>query len=276
MYKQQINVKILAMQPTSYPHVNDALNHLLAQLQTILADKFVGLYLYGSLVTGDFDDASSDIDLLTVLTSDLEAREFDALNKMQAAFVLNNPHWENRLEIAYVSLHALETFKTQTSTIGVISPGEPFHLKDAGRDWLMNWYMVREKGATLFGSTPDRIIEAISKAEFIEAVKAYVREWQDWFDEGVKTRPSQAYAILTMCRAMYTVQNGEQVSKKRAAVWAQKELPEWATLIGEALLWRKNWKDDADHAATLPEARRFVHMVIDRILGKDTTEIHGG
>jgi hypothetical protein len=70
-----------------------------------------------------------------------------------------------------------------------------------------------------------------------------------------------------MCRALYTVTHGEQISKIQAAAWAMRELPEWASLIQNALLWRQAWRDkNIDHAATMPETRRFVHFILDRIL----------
>jgi hypothetical protein len=44
----------------------------------------------------------------------------------------------------------------------------------------------------------------------------------------------QAYAILTMCRALYTLQHGTVVSKSVAARWAQEVLGErWAALTVE-------------------------------------------
>src|SRR5207302_1851908 len=155
------------------------------------------LYLYGSLVTGDFDDIS-DVDLLAATAVDIDEIEFDALDRMQNALVLKYPQWENRLEIAYLSLRALKTFRTENSPLGIISPGEPFHIIQAGVDWLMNWYMVREKGVALFGPLPEAIIEPISKDEFIQAVKDHARAWREYFEE-VRSRPGQAYAILTMC-----------------------------------------------------------------------------
>jgi hypothetical protein len=49
----------------------------------------------------------------------------------------------------------------------------------------------------------------------------------------------QAYAILTMCRALYTLQHGTVASKAVAARWAQEALGErWAALIERALAWR--------------------------------------
>src|SRR5438094_578020 len=115
------------MQPTAYPHVNALLNDVLPQMRTIFGSKLIGLYLYGSLVTGDFDDIS-DVDLLAATAEDIDEIEFDALDKMQNALVLKYPQWENRLEIAYLSVRALKTFRTESSPLGIISPGEPFHI----------------------------------------------------------------------------------------------------------------------------------------------------
>ncbi len=255
------------MQPTGYPHINEVLNSILARLQGIFGEKLIGLYLYGSLVTGDYDDGCSDIDLLAATASDIDGAEFGALDGMHHAIVSLHRKWENRLEIAYLSLNALRTFKTQTSQIGIISPGEPFHIKEAGRDRLMNWYMVREKGVTLFGPPPQAIIEPVEKGEFIQTVKEHVMGWREWINDA-RSRPSQAYAILTMCRALYTIRTGEPASKIRAAAWAAKELRKWSTLIQNALRWRQGWREtDVDHEATLPDTRRFVHFVIGQVLG---------
>ena len=43
---------------------------------------------------------------------------------------------------------------------------------------------------------------------------------------------------MTMCRALYTLKLEEYLSKKQAALWAEKELPEWSSLIQQALSWR--------------------------------------
>lgn len=254
------------MQPTPYPHINTFLANLLAHMQTILGARLTGLYLYGSLVTGDFDDDVSDIDLLAAVASDITPSEFDALNHMQAALIEMYPHWVDRLEIAYLSLDALKTFKQKTSQIAVISPGEPFNIKKAGKDWLVNWYMVREKGIVLYGLLPTSIIDAITQEEFLQCIKNHARSWREWVRDAY-TRPAQGYAILTMCRSLYTCRHGEQISKLQAARWAQQELPQWSNLIQNALMWRQAWREEVPNPdATLPATQQFVNFVSDRII----------
>ena len=157
--------------PTPYPTINTLLAQLRTGIQASLGTELIGLYLYGSLVTGDFDATSSDIDLLAATASDIDQEEFEALHTMQHDFVLKNKEWEGRIEIAYLSITALRTFKSHTSKIAIISPGESFHIKEVGIDWLMNWYVVREKGVTLLGPSPTTLIEPISKEEYIHAVQ---------------------------------------------------------------------------------------------------------
>ena len=253
------------MSITAYAEINELLDSLLTQIQAVLEQKLVGVYLFGSLVWGDFDPESSDIDLLVATASDIDDQEFSDLDSMQLGFVEKHKRWEGRIEIIYLPTAALQTFKSRPSKIAIMSPGEPFHFKEADKGWLMNWYMVQEQGRTLFGPDPTTLIDPISKQEFIQTVKQHVARWGEWIYDA-RTRPSQAYAILTMCRALYTSTHGVQVSKRKAAEWAVQEMPQWSELIKSALLWRAAWRDDTvDHAATFPETLRFVQFMIARI-----------
>jgi hypothetical protein len=73
-------------------------------------------------------------------------------------------------------------------------------------------------------------------------VLGILREW--WTQQldnpvWLESREYQAFAVLTMCRALYTLQVGTVVSKPDAARWAQEALGEgWAGLIARALAWR--------------------------------------
>ncbi|MCC7206513.1 MAG: nucleotidyltransferase domain-containing protein, partial [Anaerolineae bacterium] len=125
--------------PTTYPDVNAVLDALLTSMRRILGDRLIGLYLYGSLVWGDFDPDTSDIDMLAALASDLDDAEFAAVQAMHARVAAEHPRWNDRIEVQYHSAEGLRTFKAKASPMANISPGEPFHRITAGRDWLMNW-----------------------------------------------------------------------------------------------------------------------------------------
>ena len=109
------------------------------ELPLQLGDTLVGCYLYGSAVWGDFDEDISDIDLLVVLTHDVGDDLFAQLDTWHQLLEVRFPAWAGRIEIAYISTTALQTFRSHNSPIAVISPGEPFNIKEAGIDWLINW-----------------------------------------------------------------------------------------------------------------------------------------
>ena len=256
------------MQITPYPDINSFFATLLFQLTIILEDRLIGVYLFGSLVWGDFDYGSSDIDLLVVTSSTITNNEFGKLDSMHRELAKTYTHAkEGMTEILYVSENTLQTFRTSRSPIAVIHPGEPLHMRDAGKEWLINWYSVQEKGRTLFGPSPKTLIAHITREEFIQAVREYANAFRSQINR-LHSRP--AYEILTICRAYYTYKNGEQTSKKRAAQWTAKALPQWATLIEDALKWRQNWRDNqVDTEEMLPEIKQFVHFILNQINNED-------
>jgi predicted nucleotidyltransferase len=236
------------------------------ELPTQLGDTLVGIYLYGSAVWGDFDDDISDIDLLVVLTRDIDDALFACLDAWHQDLEARFPAWAGRLEIAYISTTALQTFRSHNSPIAVISPGEPFNVKEAGIDWLINWYTIRQQSVVLYGLALAMVIPDISALEFRANVRQQVSEWRDWVSHTRDSRPFQAYTILTMCRALYAWDSGTQVSKRVAAEWAMQQLPDNAGVIANALEWRSDHRElDIKHAATYRFAVEMVRVVGEKI-----------
>jgi predicted nucleotidyltransferase len=252
------------MKVTSYADINDLLGIILSRIQTILGDKLIGLYIFGSLATGDFDYESSDIDLVAAISADLNEEEFENLKMMHIDIMLDNKKWNDRIEICYISAENLKKPELHCK-IALISPGEPFHFKGADNDWIINRYVIREKGITLFGPSPKTLIDPISKEVLKHAIQELMKEWSDWIKQIEIVSPInyQVYMIMTMCRALYTFKTGDFVSKKQAMLWAKKELPEWSLIIDNASVWRN---EQANHNIILGETLRFVRFIIDQIV----------
>lgn len=71
------------LSPTPHPDVNEILNLLFTNIKEILQGQFVGMYLFGSLANGDFDE-HSDIDVLIVTDGEISSDTFSALQDMHA------------------------------------------------------------------------------------------------------------------------------------------------------------------------------------------------
>jgi len=251
------------MEPTPDADVNGLVGELLEEIRGVLGARLVGVYLYGSAVVGGFVAGVSDVDLLAATAGEVSAGELGRLRGMHEGFARSHPGWEDRIEVAYVWVGGLLSFQETRSRIGIVSPGEPLHAVSAGRDWLMNWYLVRTGGKTLFGPPPGELIAPVTKGEFVASIREHGVAWGGWTAK-LGGRKSQSYAILTMCRTLYTTRFGEHVSKGEAAAWAQGELPAWAGLIRDALAWRVA-AEDGDGAGTRGEVVRFVEAMMNRI-----------
>ena len=221
--------------------------------------SLVGLYLYGSLATGDFEPDVSDIDVIAVLTDVPDERLVWRLREMHASVAEASPEWDERIEVDYVSVRGLADCMTDTTTIARISPGEPMHVVEAGRDFLLDWYPARQVGLTVLGPPLGSLIPPIPDEEYLEEVRRYLVGFAHRFDDDA-SRGSQAYVILTMCRGLAMLRSGDRPSKREAAENAKREFPRWSDLIDRALRWRdRQWDDDQpDGSATVAETRAFI------------------
>lgn len=224
--------------------VRPILPRLLGGLQCILRENLVGVYLYGSLISGDFDPGISDIDLVVVLNQALDEAEFESLHRLHQSMVERRPEWHDRLELAYISATALRTFRSQNSAIGIISPGEPFHLIEAGSDWLISWYALREDGVSLTGPPIQSLIDAMPRRDYLLAVREHISHYRESVKKPQK-KQALSYIVLTVARGSYTLAHGRPTSKAKAAAWAKARYPQWAELIERAWSWRADPQSDS-------------------------------
>ncbi len=248
----------------------DFVADLVSEIQGVLGDDLVGLYLYGSSVSGGFDPEVSDIDLVAVTSSEVEALDLAGLDQMQNALVSRYPEWSDRLEIVYIGRATLGSFRTSPGSLAVISPAEPFHTPDERvAEWLQNWYLVRETSVCLYGADAASIVPPIAWAEFVAATVRYADEVRSRSRLGASGGVI-AYTILTLCRALRTVQSRTQDSKQEAAAWTRDRMPEWAPIIDTALTCRlSRGTIGFDDERTRAAAETFIAVLADEIQGAD-------
>lgn len=245
--------------------VRPILPRLTNGLQSILRENLVGVYLYGSLITGDYDRGISDIDLVVVLHQALDVAEFESLHRLHQSIVERRPEWHDRLELAYISAEALRTFRSQSSVIGIISPGEPFHLIEAGSDWLISWYALREDGVALTGPPIQALIDEIPRRDYLLAVREHISHYRESIKKPHK-KQALSYIVLTVARGHYTLAHGRPTSKAKAAAWANGQFPQWAELIERAWSWRANPQNDSLRPEQIrPEVEAYVCDMLSRL-----------
>ncbi len=249
----------------THPEAGQILVDLLSAIQAVLGEKLAGFYGYGSFATGDFTEGISDLDTAALLKEELDEEDLAQLAAMHSAFADRHPAWCDRIETQYVSVSALRTFRTVRHPMANISPGEPFHLIEGGAEWLSNWWMIHQHGITLYGPPPEALIPPIADEEFFDVIVSYVREAPEWA-QPYTALGSQAYTILTMCRALFTLRHRRHTSKQEAAAWARAAYPAWAELIDKAVYWRKHFASAEDDPADFfPRTLAYVDFAVAEV-----------
>jgi hypothetical protein len=256
--------------PTPYLEINAVLQALLSGVQGVLGDCFVGLYLYGSLVGGDFCSQRSDIDFVVATAGELPNEVVAALEAMHARIANSGLKWAAKLEGAYVPLDTLRRHDPSGPPCPCINEGR-FYLAALGSDWVIQRYTLREQGVVVEGPDPRSLIDPVQPDDLRWAVIGFLREWwapmlQDP-DPRLQGSEYQAYAVLTMCRALYTLRRGTVVSKMAAARWAQEALGEpWEGLIEQALTWRRDAPSLGDGSAfNIDKVLGFMRCVLEQV-----------
>ena len=252
--------------PTPWPEVNRTVQRLRDGASEALGDRLVGLYLHGSLALGDFYPSASDIDFHAATAGALDAPTVQRLAAMHAAFKAEGG-WPARLEGVYFPLAALRRHDPSgdpAPTVGVdwdLRPGRP------GPTWVLDRWVTREHGVIVTGPDPRDLIDPITPADLRAAdVAALLGDWANQLAEGADTgwlrpRNYQAFAILTMCRALHVLERGTVVPKPEAAAWATGRLdPPWPALVERAMAWRADERADDQH---LPETLRFIAHAVE-------------
>jgi hypothetical protein len=227
--------------PTPHPDINTLLGVLLTSVQAALGDHFIGMYLHGSLASGDFDPQRSDIDFVVVTAGALPDALIPALAALHARLLDSGLSWATKLEGTYFPQQVLRRYAPSDALYPSVNEAR-FYMGGHGSDWVIQSHILREHGIVLAGPPPRSWIDPVAPDDLRLAMRALLREWwAPMLHDTARLRSAeyQAYAILTMCRALYTLETGAVVSKPVAARWAQTALgARRAALIERALAWR--------------------------------------
>lgn len=253
---------------TPYNDVNQLLNTLLENVKNILKDKFLGMYLYGSLSSGDFNPQTSDIDFLVVITEPLSQKVISELEAMHKETWAGSLKRAGKLEGAYVHKELIRKHDSNGQPCPTINEGR-FYVAELGSDWIIQRHVVREYGVILEGPDPKTLIDVVTPADIRNAVMGTLREW--WFpmlDNPAwlqnKTDGDRAFAIITMCRVMHALEHGTIVSKPKAIQWAQTRLgSHWNRLIDKAIAVSNH----EEEKIYLDETLEFIKFTKEQIEG---------
>lgn len=257
------------LHPTPYADVNEVLAELLIQVQSILGEQFIGMYLCGSLALGDFDAQSSDIDLIIVTADLLPDDLFAALHAMHAQFEAGASPWATKIEAVYISQDALRRQPAPSTSFPQLEKERGLFLDQLEKGWIFQCYILRKHGVALSGPPVRTLLDPVDPDAMRRAVPAIPEMWLDDLQNDptwlpwLRVRHNQAFVMLTLCRLLYTLVQGEVASKPAAARWAQQGLDaRWAGLIERSLAGQHD--DSLSPEQDVMETVALVEYTADR------------
>jgi Domain of unknown function (DUF4111) len=256
--------------PTPWPEVNRVVEGLRDALGGVLGDELAGLYLSGSLALGGFDPPSSDIDVLVATSAVPEEAALGRLAALHATLTAAGG-WTARLEVVYLPVTALRRYDPSDQTsYPIAGSGRALALGRQGPSWVLDRWIAREHGLVVAGPQTSTLIDPIGPQALQAAARQllvgfWAEQLQGPAPAWLRPRSDQAFAVLSMCRAVYCLEHGEVVSKPAAAAWARQRLDSpWPELVDQALGWRGDERaDDESLGATL-------HLIADAVTRAQT------
>jgi hypothetical protein len=233
--------------------ISALLQDLTEALPTLLGENLAGLYLYGSLTQGAFNPERSDVDCIVVTQHELTDTQFSQLDSWFDRSGAENP-WVARLQVSVLIRDEILTTTSKGNCLYQFG-----RLSRVGSDGNpIIWMNILESGIALLGPPPESFVPPITSETLLAALArevGYLREEivekpdSEWRD----VPEYRAYAVLTLCRILYSARHGTVVSKPKAAEWALHSLSDqWHQVIHEAIAGdtgRKTSRIDLDTIA---------------------------
>lgn len=225
-----------------YPELREVLYTFVNEITTELTDNLIGVYLVGSIATGDFD-LDSDVDFLVVTSTELTETNIKSLQEIQTKIHTIDCYPAQHLEGSYISIGDLNDW----NSVGIKklyyfdNGSTMFEQSTHDNKWHVRW-ILRERGITLIGQKPEKFIQPVPAHELSNEIKmAMIKDMKAFEAEMDRPRSfwnsrfGQSFAVLTYCRMLHTLATGTVQSKKAAVKWSQQFVdPKWVKIIDEA------------------------------------------
>lgn len=251
-----------------YSDVLAVVSALQSGVSNILDNQLVGIYVDGSLASGDFDQ-DSDIDFVVVTEQEVSDEQFAGLQSLHQRIATLDSPFAIELEGTYISQAALRRYDPAQSMHPNIERGKDEKLKwdqYAADWWLVHLAILRERGIALVGPPPQTLVDPVPPNALKRAALERLNGWAVHILENptiINTRGYQSYTVLSLCRILYTLQFGTIASKPEAARWAQETFDaRWTPMIERTWDSRHNPHVEAS-PEDINETLEFIRFALE-------------
>lgn len=261
-----------------YPELRKVLNTFADDIAAELKENLVGIYLIGSIASGDFD-LDSDVDFLVVTNTDLTKSNMESLQDIQIKIHGIDCYPAKHLEGSYITISDLNNWDIvgQKKLYYFDNGSTTYEESTHDNQWHVRW-ILRERGVTLVGPKPETILKSIPTNEMRNEIKTTMLQVMEFFQDEIdrplgfwNSRFGQSFAVLTYCRMLHSLHTGTVQSKKAGAKWAKESVDaSWVKLIDQAWNEREGVRFGVKicqraEASLLDETLGFIKYAVSQI-----------
>jgi len=230
-------------------------------LKETLPNKIESIYLHGSLAMDDFNDLSSDIDIVVILSIYLNQEEIERLKFIHNELVTNSK-WGSRLEVSYLIVERFFSKNIPLNPRLYFNSGN-LSFEKYGYEWYFEKQIIIDYGRLLYGANLKDQLENVDIDVLVHASKQMIIE--DWIplldNKDILTDEYLVFGVLTMCRIFYLMENRQLCTQGKAASWMIEKMSQKSQVINSARTWHKDEK-----YLYRNQALEFIMRVIEKCL----------
>lgn len=244
--------------------LNHALRAYVDALHEAFPERVYALSLYGSLALGGFIEHTSDIDFLTVMVGEISEDDQLAIKTLHQKLRRVDP-WVSRLDGEYAELDQIEAGELDTPCL-FVADGSLAGRREVSK---AGWLTLVQCGISVIGPEPATFIPDVPWADIAQEMSDNLGGyWVPKADSRCLFLSSAwlSFAVLTLCRILYTMDRHTVTSKPAAAEYALGILPaQWHRLIREALRVHSGEPGlslNVSRVVRAGKTRRFVRAIV--------------
>jgi predicted nucleotidyltransferase len=255
------------MNNTGFPEIDQILEYYCLNIQKLLNHNLVGVYLFGSLSYGDFNQETSDIDLMVIVKNHLTNDELASVGALHEQLMTSHPLWQSRIEISYTPACFLKSDLPPKEPRPYLGEAKFYHQAPYGNEWIINLYLLQQHGRALLGPDFSTLRSAIDIELVQEACRRdLLEEWLPKLNDDVWLSDPhyQSYLVLNVCRILNTLETKTALSKKKSAEYVKKKYPQWQELINQAQSWKYGQSFDLNEST-----KKFLSFTLNQAIAKE-------
>ena len=234
------------------PKIKSCTACFVENIRKILGDKLLSVYLYGSVTLRDYQDGWSDIDIICFTAQPLSQPEAEQLLmlRQQLTETEKDPMFR-KMEGAVV---CLDEFANACYTKLVYWGTSGQRITDAYSFDVFSMYELIKYGELIFGRDIRRRFTLPTDSELRKGVEQHYETVRKYAQKTNDSLYSCGW-LLDIARCLYTLKNGDIISKTEAGRWALAEnLCPCTEEMNITLKIRKN----PSEYMNLPETKRWL------------------